>query len=77
MAEQPAFTVRRNDDGTLDEIVAHDVRLFHLEQQDDGAWWIGVDAADGQHYMINLESRGRIVAMVELDGPSMVRSEGA
>ncbi len=35
------FEVRLNDDETIDEIVADNVH-FHLEQMDNGHWWIGL-----------------------------------
>lgn len=38
--------VRRNPDGTLDEIVAGDTTgdglCVHLEQMDSGVWWLGI-----------------------------------
>jgi hypothetical protein len=33
--------VRRNPDGSLDEIVANDC-MVHLEQMDEGHWWMGI-----------------------------------
>jgi hypothetical protein len=46
--------VRLNDDKTIDEIVAEDVKWFHLEQMDDGAWWMGISRANGERLMVNL-----------------------
>lgn len=34
--------VRLNDDGTIDEIVTAKPMFFHLEQMDDGQYWIGL-----------------------------------
>lgn len=44
--------VRRNDDGTLDEVVATGCD-FHLEQMDRGHWWMVV-RKDGHEVHINL-----------------------
>jgi hypothetical protein len=38
--------VRLNDDGTIDEIVTHQPVSFHLEQMDDGQYWIGLNWKD-------------------------------
>jgi hypothetical protein len=39
---EPGVEVRLNDDGTIDEIVTHQPVRFHLEQMDDGQYWIGL-----------------------------------
>lgn len=44
--------VRRNDDGTLDEVVATGCD-FHLEQMDQGHWWM-VISKGGRVVHINL-----------------------
>lgn len=40
--------------GHLDEVVAANVRLFHLEYMDDGHVWIGLVLADGSNFHVNL-----------------------
>jgi hypothetical protein len=40
-APPDVIEVRRNPDGTLDEIVAENCTV-HLEQMDDGCWWLAV-----------------------------------
>lgn len=46
--------VRLNSDNTIDEIVASDVKSFHLEQMDTGFWWMAIERKDGQRLTINL-----------------------
>ena len=33
--------IGRNEDGSPDEIVVHNVNV-HIEQMDDGHWWMGI-----------------------------------
>jgi hypothetical protein len=49
--------VRLNGDNTIDEIVADDVTNFHLEQMDDGLWWMGIMTRGGQRLLVNLHTR--------------------
>jgi hypothetical protein len=44
--------------------------FFHLEQMDDGHWWIGFDTEDGRLIHINLHAKKRITANVADEGPS-------
>ncbi len=59
--------VRRNDDGSLDEVVAHNA-FVHLEQMDDDQWWLGVTVGLSTVH-VNLSSKKRIRAIVEVDDP--------
>jgi hypothetical protein len=43
---EPGVEVRLNGDGTIDEIVTHQPVSFHLEQMNDGQYWIGLDWTD-------------------------------
>lgn len=43
---EPGIELRLNCDGTIDEIVTHQPVSFHLEQMDDGVYWIGLDWTD-------------------------------
>lgn len=56
--EKQPFEVRLNDDKSIDEIVASNVH-FHLEQMDDGHWWIGLTpvAKPENRLLINLSTR--------------------
>lgn len=59
--------IRRNADGTLDEVVAKDV-IMHLEQMSDNSWWMGVSTADDAHLVhVNFFSETKIEA--EADDP--------
>lgn len=52
------IVIRRNDDGSLDEIVAENV-MVHLEQMDDGYWWLGIKTAAGETLHVDLQTRRR------------------
>jgi hypothetical protein len=67
--------VRRNSDGTLDEIVANDV-VVHLEQMADNFWWMGVSTADNAHLVhVNFYSETKIEA--EADNQHVTNDEPA
>lgn len=54
--------IRRNPDGSLDEVVAQNVTI-HLEQMADNFWWMGVSSADDSHLVhVNFYSKRRIDA---------------
>lgn len=57
--------VRRNADGSLDEIVAHGCDV-HLEQMTDGQWWLGIERG-GYRQVVTLLSMRRIKAVSEMD----------
>jgi hypothetical protein len=48
--------IRFNEDGSVDEIVA-DCKSVHLEQMDNGHWWLGINRADGNRLLVNLSTR--------------------
>ncbi|HEX7152203.1 MAG TPA: hypothetical protein VF618_12015 [Thermoanaerobaculia bacterium] len=57
--------IRRNRDGSLDEVVAHNV-FVHLEQMADNAWWMGVSTPDNAHLVhVNFYSERVIEAEAE------------
>ncbi len=69
--------IRYNDDGTVDEIIvmsgdrkAGGVCLLHLEQMDDGYYWIGLASADTEpnRYPVHIDmhSEKRITARVRI-----------
>ena len=45
------FEIRRNDDGSLDEVVACRPRFVHLEQMDTDSWWLRIDI-DGKRAVV-------------------------
>lgn len=55
--------IRRNSSGELDEVIGKG--NFHLEQMDDGHWWICFENDSGQRVDVNLTSRGKIKATIE------------
>lgn len=59
----PGVEVRLNGDGTIDEIVTSRPVRFHLEQMDDGKYWIGLtpidDNPDGEYQSIMLTRKGK------------------
>jgi hypothetical protein len=55
--------VRRNDDGSLDEVVCSQA-FVHLEQMSDNHWWMVVER-DGKQVTVNFSSRSKITARVE------------
>lgn len=60
------FEIRRNDDGTIDEIVADEIASMHVEQMSAGHWWIGLTLRDGREWHLNLFSkRGAAITLSE------------
>jgi hypothetical protein len=59
--------VRRNDDGSLDEIVAENC-FVHLEQMDERHFWLGV-SKEGYRQSVNLyvADNGMILATSEMN----------
>lgn len=41
--------IRRNPDGSIDEVVAHGVNL-HIEQMDNAGWYLGLNMPDGSYW---------------------------
>jgi hypothetical protein len=55
--------IRRNEDGSLDEIVAAGATV-HLEKMDDDEWWLRIDVGE-RHIQVNFGSTAPIRATVE------------
>ena len=52
--------IRYNDDGTVDEIVVKHPTdpkrcLLHLEQMDDGYYWIGLAPPDSEEFPVHVD----------------------
>ena len=62
--------IRRNEDGTIDEIVGFG--YFHLEQMDEGLWSLIVDTLDRHRILVNLHTKrnAKILVLAEYDGSS-------
>lgn len=54
----PGVEVRLNADRTIDEVIWTSVDTFHLEQMDDGQYWIGL-TRDGETQHIMLTRHGK------------------
>ncbi len=57
---EPTFQVRLDDDGTVDEIIASNVRV-HLERMDDGCVWVQI----GPDLSFFLTTRGKLGLVVQ------------
>lgn len=55
--------IRRNDDGTIDEVVADGVSV-HLEQMSTDGWFLGIDAPDGRYWQFWLGAKNSRSAVV-------------
>lgn len=65
-----SVVIRRNDDGTLDEVIVPNCHA-HLEQMGDNHWWLGLDLSDGTHVAVNLwTGRALIRARVDIEDRS-------
>ena len=53
-----AVTIRRNDDGSIDEIVAQDCAI-HVEQMDGNSWYMGLQASDGSYWQFWFGAKNR------------------
>jgi len=49
------YELRPDLDGTLDELLATGVESVHLEQMDNGLWWLAIHK-DGQRQVVWFES---------------------
>ena len=57
--------IRRNRDGSLDEVVAQNV-FVHLEQMADNSWWMGMSTPNNAHLVhVNFYSERVIEAEAE------------
>lgn len=64
-ASQRKDIIRRNPDGSIDEIIAYDLEYVHVEQMDDGHWWVGLGKRLGQPLLhIHFTSRRKITVEV-------------
>lgn len=60
--------VRLNEDKSVDEIVARGVDV-HLEQMDDGFWWMGISGKQGRRLAVQFFRKGKSIHLsVEDDG---------
>lgn len=61
----PGFEVRLNEDGSIDEIVTSRPCTFHLEQLDDGQYWMALtpttENPDRDYQNIVLTRKGKFI----------------
>lgn len=50
--------IRRNDDGSIDEIIAKGANV-HIEQMSADGWYMGIDMPDGSHWQFWFGSKNR------------------
>lgn len=72
--KQPSVEVRNDCDGALDEVVARNVQMFHLEYMDHDRVWMALYWGD-QQITINLIAEGSIRGTVESDGDPPIAIE--
>lgn len=53
-----AVEVRRNPDGSIDEIVAKSADL-HIEQMDNSGWYMGLTMPDGSYWQFWFGAKNR------------------
>jgi hypothetical protein len=53
-----AVEIRKNDDGSIDEIVAKGCAV-HVEQMTDDGWYMGIDGKDGSYWQFWFGSKNR------------------
>lgn len=61
---EPKYEIRYSD-GKVDEIVAEDIDMVHLERMNDGYFWLGIVFKDGSRIVANLLSKGKIELTAE------------
>lgn len=60
--------LRRDSDQAIDEIVVHDLDLFHLEHTSERAYWVGLTRGDRTlHLWISCTTKGRLSVTVTDD----------
>lgn len=62
-----AERVKRNQDGSLDELVVRQVETFHIEQMDRESWWIGLSLADGRSIRIDIWSKAAVYVRADTE----------
>ncbi len=58
MTKGEPVEIRRNHDGSIDEIVANGAGL-HIEQMSDDGWFMGLDMPDGSYWQFWFGSKNR------------------
>jgi hypothetical protein len=56
--------IRRNDDDSIDEVIARD-EFVHLEQMSKDSWYLGI----GDEYKFSIYRKGKRVEVMVYDSP--------
>lgn len=70
--------LRFNEDGTVDDLLIRDSTgryLFHMEQMDDGLYWMRAYTGGDEDFVVWLNSKSRIVATHDLDSAGRKRED--
>lgn len=74
MTERGAVIVRKNNDGTVDEIVAEDCAI-HIEQMSGNSFYFGITAKDGSYWQFWLGARNNR-SLVDVRHTETSRADG-
>lgn len=56
---EKSVEIRPDDKGAIDEIVARNSRVLHIERLSDDGWFLGIDASDGSYWQFWFGSKNR------------------
>ncbi len=70
----PAVEIRKNDDGSIDEIIAEGCDL-HIEQMTGHGWYIGITGKDGSYWQFWLGAKN-LKSHVEVRHAEMTPPDG-
>lgn len=59
MSDRTAIEIRRNDDGSIDEIVSDQIKTLHIEQMSNDGWYMGIDCTDGSYWQFWFGAKNR------------------
>lgn len=71
----PKGEVRLNPDRTIDEVVIKQPEMVHIEQMNDGLWWIGITVDDVLMH-VNFHTKNNMPITVNVQTDDGVISEG-
>lgn len=70
-----AVEIRKNDDGSIDEIVSDRIKSLHIEQMTDDGWFMGIQASDGSYWQFWFGAKNRR-SHVEFRHTEMMKAQG-
>ncbi len=73
----PGAFQRLNPDGSMDEFIAEDVAMVHVEQMSANCWWMGVTMKDGHSIHLAFSAkRADVEALVTIVDPPHAAIKG-